>query len=173
MEESTQAVMFASGSSDWQTPEWLADLVDDIFEGITLDPASPGEGKTTVMAEVYYTKAMDGLSLHWPGTVYLNPPYGKEIGVWTRKLRTEFDAKICTGFITLVPARVDAKWWRELITPDMRVVFLHQRVKFLNPEWAEEDPAPFPSALIYGEHDTLPDRFEDMVREFGSVYALL
>jgi hypothetical protein len=38
-----------------------------------------------VKARVHFTPADDGLSLPWHGSVFANPPYGRELRRWVRK----------------------------------------------------------------------------------------
>ena len=174
MNEDTLDVMFSSANSNWQTPEEILDIVEDVFDphgGIWLDPASPGKDRTLVHAHQYFTQAEDGLTQQWyADTTYLNPPYGTSIGDWTGKLRAEFNANRTKEFIALLPARPDTRWWRNLISSSMRVCFLHKRVRYLNEAGYEQDPAPFPSCLVWGGSD--PKRFEALVYEHGSTYRL-
>jgi len=132
----------ASSKQDaWSTPPHIIRRALDVLGEIDLDPASDG---ITVPALNHYTEATcDGLTASWFGRVWLNPPYGRTIGAWTRKAVREFDEGLVTEMILLVPARVDTKWFRGLLGGV--ICFLHGRLKF----GAQPAPAPFPSALIY------------------------
>lgn len=143
--------MASSANGEWQTPTEILDVVEEVLDIIDLDPASPGKGNTLVMAERYFTIEDDGLAQPWNArTVFLNPPYGREIGRWTRKLSEEYKEGRTKEFVALLPARVDTRWWQVLITGDMLVCFVNHRLRFLNAAMQPEDPAMFPSALVYG-----------------------
>jgi hypothetical protein len=54
---------------------------------VTLGIAS---SRPNVAAAHHLTSDDDGLAHGWQGTVYMNPPYGREIGAWCDKLATEY-----------------------------------------------------------------------------------
>lgn len=71
-----------SGSNDWNTPEYLLELVREFFQGdIHLDPCS-NSGSTVGAAHSFTFPDQDGLLEPWrvPGVdsanVFVNPPYG-------------------------------------------------------------------------------------------------
>jgi hypothetical protein len=45
------------------------------------------------------------------GVVFCNPPYGREIGKWTRKAVEQ--AAQGKTIVLLIPSRTDTKWWHE------------------------------------------------------------
>ncbi len=82
------AVMFSSASTEWGTPQWLFDQLDEEFQ-FNLDPAATDEN---AKCRIHFTKTKgDGLKQMWvsvgeddrgntmfvPGRVFCNPPYGK------------------------------------------------------------------------------------------------
>ena len=80
----------------------------------------------------------------WTGTVFVNPPYGRELRFWTAKARTEFELGNAKTVIALVPARTDTGWWHNDIAGKASIFFLKGRLSFGD----GTQPAPFPSALI-------------------------
>ena len=54
----------------------------------------------------YYTPDDNALAQTWQGTVFINPPYGKEVGSWIRKAY-ESSQRGAT-VVCVVPARTDA-----------------------------------------------------------------
>jgi hypothetical protein len=72
----------------------------------------------------------DGLSTEWTGRVWLNPPYGKQIGHWLRKLQEHGNG------IALVFSRTDTRWFQEL-KPDL-TFFISGRIKFLKHDTFQE-----------------------------------
>lgn len=76
----------SSLKDDWGTPKALFRLLDGMFH-FTLDPCSSEDNH---LCEKHYTRDDDGLSKPWKGErVYMNPPYGKDIGLWTSKALQE------------------------------------------------------------------------------------
>lgn len=75
--------MMTSKTSEWATPLAFFALLDGEFH-FTLDVcATPENAK----CGRFFMKADDGLSRDWTGTVWMNPPYGREIGEWMAKAR--------------------------------------------------------------------------------------
>lgn len=144
-------VHFTSISSEWQTPVDLYNLLDEEFH-FTLDPSSTDENHK---CKKYYTKKDDGLNKSWKGeTVFMNPPYGREIVKWISKAYQE-SLQDNTIVVCLVPARVDTKWFHNYCV-NGKIRFLKGRLKFINrtlPSWREDGNfkltgAPFPSMIV-------------------------
>ena len=76
------SVHFSSQRHDWTTPQDFFDKLDAEF-GFTLDPCCLHE---TAKCAKHFTPEEDGLAQDWSGdVVFMNPPYGREIGKWVRK----------------------------------------------------------------------------------------
>lgn len=81
-------VHFSSNSNEWATPQNFFDTLDNEFN-FTLDPCST---KENAKCKKFYTKEDDGLSKSWTDeTVFMNPPYGRDIKYWVEKAYTEVD----------------------------------------------------------------------------------
>lgn len=131
-------VHYSSKTDRWATPQPLFDRLHAEFR-FTLDVcALPDNAK----CPNYYTPEDDALSQPWPGTCWMNPPYGREIGRWMERA---YHAPMCWGstVVCLVPARVDTKWWWNYAAKG-EVRFLRGRLKF----GGHDNSAPFPSALV-------------------------
>ena len=92
----------------------------------------------------------------------MNPPYGRVIEDWVKKLVLHHENGDVPAAIALVPARTDTQWFR--LMRDYPVCFVTGRLRF-----SEADPAPFPSAAFY-----LGDDREGFVRQFrqlGDIYT--
>ena len=114
------------------------DRLDAEF-GFDLDVcASPENAKCTI----YFTKEDDGLSRDWTGVVWMNPPYGREIGRWLKKANESAKDNGAT-VVCLVPARTDTNWWHEYVIQH-EVRFVRGRLKFGD----AKNSAPFPSAVV-------------------------
>ena len=137
------AVHFTSATPEWYTPPVVLERVLACLETIDLDPCANCD--RTVPASHYFTEAEDGLSRPWHGHIFMNPPYGRQIGRWIERLVTEFETGHVTQALALVPARVDTAWFRRLSS--FPVAFWRGRVTFVGPDGAR-NPAPFPSAVV-------------------------
>ena len=122
----------SSAHEAWATPGWLLDRLHSVFGRFDLDPCSATKDRrlARVKARTYFTATDDGLSLPWSGTVFLNPPYGRELRFWSAKARTEFELGNAKTVIALVPARTDTGWWHNDIAGKASIFFLKGRLSF-------------------------------------------
>lgn len=67
----------------------------------------------------------------------MNPPYGRVIGDWVKKLSENKG-------VALLPARTDTKWFHDYIYGKAEIRFLKGRVKFGD----GKNSAPFPSMIV-------------------------
>jgi hypothetical protein len=142
------AVHFSSDTPEHYTPKEIVEAVIECFGTIDLDPCSNSKETPNVPATTHYTIDDDGLAQHWHGKVYMNPPYGREIGQWVQKFLESYLYGDVTEAIALVPARPDTQWWKQLNEAYPLLCFVEGRLRFVN----NDDPAPFPSAVIYLGH---------------------
>ena len=85
-------LMFSSKTVQWSTPQDFFDELNEEF-GFTLDPCAD---EFNHKCEKYFTKEQNGLLQSWEGeTVFCNPPYGREIGVWVQKCFLEVESGGC------------------------------------------------------------------------------
>ena len=132
------SVHFSSATGEWETPQTLFDELDRIFGGFTLDPCASADN---AKCERFFTRSDDGLSQPWTGKVFMNPPYGRQIGLWIKKAFEE--SQKGTLVVCLLPARVDTRWWHDYASKGY-VYFLQGRLKF----GTATNAAPFPSAIV-------------------------
>lgn len=111
----------------------------------TLDPCCTHEN---AKCPKHYTIAEDGLMQDWSKErVWMNPPYGRQIGEWMRKA---YGASTSGALVVcLVPARTDTAWWHDYAALGC-VTFIRGRLKF----GGHTSSAPFPSALVVFEPRT-------------------
>ena len=130
-------VHFSSATDLWSTPQDFYDELNARFN-LTLDPCATDENHKTAK---YYTIQDDGLSQDWSGErVFMNPPYGREIGKWVEKAATSNTLVVC-----LLPARTDTRWWHDFIQDKASEVrFIKGRLKF----GGSKNSAPFPSVVV-------------------------
>lgn len=140
MNESSLKVMFSSNSFSWGTPESFFKRLDNEFK-FTLDPCAT---KETAKCARFFTEEDDGLSQDWGGhSVFMNPPYGRDIGDWIKKAYEE-SSKPGTVVVCLIPSRTDTKYWHEYCMKSDKISFVRGRLKF----GGSTNSAPFPSAVI-------------------------
>jgi phage N-6-adenine-methyltransferase len=134
------AVHFSSRSCEWATPPDLFARLDARFCPFDLDPCANPENAT---CQRFFTRADNGLAQPWTGRVFMNPPYGREIGAWVRKAWEAVESGAAELVVCLVPARVDTKWWHTYAARG-EFEFLPGRLRF----GGAENGAPFPSAVV-------------------------
>jgi phage N-6-adenine-methyltransferase len=140
------SVHFSSASDEWETPQSLFDELDWIVGGFTLDPCATAQN---AKCDRFFTKHEDGLAQPWEGKVFVNPPYGREIGRWVSKAYEESLKGALV--VCLLPARTDTRWWQDYAKHG-HVCFLRGRLKF----GQAKNAAPFPSAIvIFGRYFNL------------------
>lgn len=131
------SIHFSSKSYEWETPQWLFDKYDKLYN-FDIDVCATSEN---AKCKKFFTKGDDGLRQVWSGSCWMNPPYGREIGKWMSKAYSssiEGATVVC-----LVPARTDTGWWHDYAMKG-KIEFLRGRIKFSNCD----NPAPFPSAIV-------------------------
>lgn len=129
--------LFSSASSEWETPRWLFEALNERFD-FTLDVCAT---RRNAKCDRFFSPEDDGLSRPWYGRCWMNPPYGKGIGVWVAKAKEEAGKGALV--VGLLPARTDTLWWQTHVQGAADVRFLAGRLKF---EGAKSS-APFPSAI--------------------------
>jgi hypothetical protein len=158
-------VHFSSESAEWNTPSEIIERVLALFGGrIDLDPCSNSATKPSVPVAKHLTPKEDGLSRVWMGRVYMNPPYGQEIGRWVEHLCKHYEAKAVSEAIALFPSRTDTEWFERL--REYPRCFLRGRLRFSG----HENTAPFPSMVVYLGNRA--SRFARIFGPLGDVYEL-
>ncbi len=139
-------VHFSSKTDDWATPQDFFDELDKEF-GFVLDVCA---SKENAKCTFYFTRDRNGLIQGWRdlqarvghGAVWLNPPYGREIGKWMAKAYEE--SLLGATVVCLVPSRTDTNWWHEYVMKAHELRFIKGRLKF----GGSKTSAPFPSAVV-------------------------
>ena len=134
-------VLFSSKTDLWETPQDFFDMLDAEF-GFTLDAAADAQNHK---CPCYYTREQDGLKQPWTGTVWCNPPYGRQIGEWVQKASYE-NAVNNNTIVMLLPARTDTRWFHTYIykQPNVEIRFVRKRLKF----GGSKNSAPFPNMVV-------------------------
>ena len=74
-------VMFSSSTDLWSTPQIFFDRYN-LVHSFDLDVCATAENAKCAS---YFSIETDGLSQKWYGSVWMNPPYGREISKWIEK----------------------------------------------------------------------------------------
>ncbi len=128
-----QSLGFSSKRHDWRTPIGFFRALDAEFH-FTLD-ACDGTG-----ANLCPILEGDALDQAWDGVVWMNPPYGRQIGRWVEKAYRE--SLRGATVVCLLPSRTDTGWWHDFVVRG-EVRFIRGRLRF-----SGSGNAPFPSAVV-------------------------
>ena len=129
-------------SDVWLTPPAIIEALGPF----DLDPCSPLNRPWDTAAK-HYTIEDDGLSHEWEGSVWLNPPYGKQAAIWLERLAKHGDG------IALVFARTETRMFFDHVWPHATaLLFIESRLHFHRPDGTRAPAnAGAPSVLIaYG-----------------------
>lgn len=125
-------------SAEYQTPIDFFDKLNKIFD-FKCDPCTTEENNLQV--EYFFTKDEDGLTSPWPDNTFINPPFGRQVGIikWINKMKYEAKTHPQYVYVMLLPARVETSWFQDHIYnkwfgPCNDIYFVKGRLKFVNPE---------------------------------------
>ena len=128
-------------SIEWETPQDFFDALNAEFH-FKLDAAASSEN---AKCRKYFSLQHDSRKLAWYeyGSVWLNPPYTREIDTWiARAYDSAQDGAIV---VCLLQGRSsDTKWWHDYVMKSKEIWFVKGRLRFDD----QKGSAPFPSAII-------------------------
>lgn len=137
--------LFSSKTSDWETPDWLFDELNEEFNFVWDAAANRDNAKLANHLNI----ANDSLATPWhevplayQGAWWLNPPYGRRMGQWTKKALDESQHGLTV--VVLVPSRTDTGWWHNHAMMASEIRLIRGRLRFKGAGSA----APFPSAIL-------------------------
>ena len=110
-------------SIEWYTHSWIFEKLGVEFD---IDVCTVKGGLPYIPSKKNFSKEDDGLLQEWKGSVWCNPPYGKETQAWLNKFITHGNG------IALVFARTDTKWFHDAIPKADAVLFTKGRVQFVD-----------------------------------------
>lgn len=121
---------------DVLTPDDLREAVIRRFGPIVFDLAA-ADGHEIIPLCQHFTPEQNALEAEWPtarcplGVLWLNPPYSPDIEPWACKA-AEWRLRGVPGscLAMLVPASIDADWWRLFVRGKAHVIALKSRPKF-------------------------------------------
>ena len=130
-------VHYSSRNREWSTPVDLFQELNEVFH-FDLDACADA---SNAKCACYFTKHQNALTQRWRGTVFMNPPYGREIAAFMRKAYEE--SLLGATVVCLVPSRTDTEWWHRYAKRG-QIIFLRGRLRFGN----ANSSVPFPSAIV-------------------------
>lgn len=109
-------VLFSSVSEEWITPPDLFNKLNEEFH-FELDPCTNKDNP--LHTKFYFTREDNGLEKSWQGSsIYINPPYNKEIPKWIEKTVYELGVNPeINKVVMLLPSRTDTSWMHQYILP--------------------------------------------------------
>lgn len=161
----------------WRTPKGLFDPLHWLL-GFEVDAAA--DQSNHLLPKWYGEGGIeeDALSVsQWLSPAWCNPPYGNGIELWLEKFIEQ--GKLGVSIMALLPARVETRWWSELVVPHANIIFLTGRVPFERPDREKPSQPDHASALLcYGDLTVgqvswldWRKRFEQMKGAMGAVQA--
>jgi len=145
-------IIHSSKNLEWRTPPELFKMLNDEFV-FDVDAASSPEN---ALCDHYWTPDDDALAIDWsrtvirhdgtPPHVFLNPPYGRNVGKWIDKA-IEQQGHGC-AVVMVVMASTDTKWWEKLWEAASEIRFITGRVRFLDSEGNEQSACPKGTAIV-------------------------
>jgi len=140
MRKHDMEALFSSKSLEWSTPRTFFQELDKEFS-FNLDPCAQSHN---AVCSKYFTTDDDGLAQDWSGhTAFVNPPYGRVIGLWVKKAYEAAQTK-GTVVVMLIPARTDTRYWHDYVMKADEIRLIKGRLKF----GGGTNSAPFPSAVV-------------------------
>lgn len=117
-------------SDEWYTPKYIFDALGCVFD---IDVSGPSQGEGFVPALSSITLPQNGLSEHWHGFIWMNPPFGGRNGLipWLDRFFEHGNG------ISLTPDRTSAPWWQDAAKKADAILFISGKVKFIRPDGTE------------------------------------
>ncbi len=140
--------MFLSDRMDWGTPKYVFDNLNKEFK-FDLDAAA---SKWNAKCTRYIASDKDSLTSDWSAlsesSVWLNPPYGRDISKWIKKALDESLKGLTV--VCLIFARTDTKWWHKYVSKAYEVRLIKGRINFIDPQTQQKGKtgAVAPSAIV-------------------------
>ena len=143
--------LFSSATNEWATPQEFYNKINKVYN-FTLDPCCT---KESAKCDTYFTQEDNGLSKSWKGhTVFMNPPYGREIKDWIAKAHKEAEQP-GTMVVCLIPAEQIHRYWHEHCMNAAEIILIKGRLSFGDGKGS----APFPSALVVFSNSVIKKTF--------------
>ena len=115
-------------STEWETPQDFFDELNQEFH-FTLDPRAT---KENAKCDQYISIGFNGLCVPWSdysASVFVNPPYDRDIGKWMKKAYEESQKGITV--VCLIQGRSsDTRWWHDYVMKADEIRYIKDRLHF-------------------------------------------
>lgn len=156
-----------TGENEWYTPDTYIELARQVLGEIDLDPATSVHAQKLIRASKFYDEASDGLSRHWHGRVWLNPPFAQPaIEHFVLKMVSEYEAKRVKAAVMLTHNYTDTAWFHEAASAATAICFTRGRVKFYKPNGEVAAPTQGQAFFYFGRS---PAKFQTVFAPIGFV----
>ena len=127
----------------WTTPQPIFDALDREFHFVIDLCADIGNNKVSrfMSREISLSNSWEG-----KGAAWLNPPYGREISLWTKKASET--NRLIVGFL---PGRTNPPWWHNHVMKAREIRFVRRKVSFANVEGCKGVPPWGAVVVIWGK----------------------
>jgi hypothetical protein len=106
----------------WITPKWILDALGEFDTDPCAADPRPWDCATLNLTQ-------GGLNEHWPGRVWLNPPFHRyEVHLWVERL------EMLGRGTALLHARTEAAWFEPVWRSAKAILFLADRIYFHYPD---------------------------------------
>jgi ParB family chromosome partitioning protein len=156
-----------TGEEEWFTPPAYLEAARAVLGHIDLDPASCDQAQINVQASKYYTKEQDGLTKHWRGKVWLNPPYW--IGVidqFVTKLVGHYEDGDVPEAVVLTNNSSETQWYHDLLKACCAICIVEGRIRFLTAKGHADRPLQGQTIFYLGANAAA---FSREFRRFGVI----
>ncbi len=145
---------------EWLTPPEIIEALGPF----DLDPAAPVNPPWETAAR-YFTREDNGLLKPWEGRVWLNPPYGRNVGRWIKRLSDHGTGTALTFARTETDFFFNAIWRSPTVAA---ILFLEGRLHFHFPDGRRaRHNSGAPSCLVaYGQADAAKLRNSGIAGKF-------
>lgn len=142
---SCDSVTHQGKSNTWFTPQPIVNGCGEF----DLDPCTQSFRPFDTAKNHYeFDNGQDGLKLPWAGKIWLNPPYGKNTGLWLDKLADHGNG------IALVFSALETSGGQKHLEQCTKIHFLKGRISFIDKLKNKRNNAGKGSILIcYGDHE--------------------
>lgn len=142
--------LFSSKRDDWETPAALVEFCARhcrALHGFDVDFTATA---ANTKARNFCKDFLNAEYIEF-NNAFMNPPYGRNIGLFVNKAIATLDRSYSTSMLAMVlPARTDTAWFHRATENAAKVMFLQGRVHF-EIDGISTGPAPFPTAIIIRE----------------------
>lgn len=161
-----RTVLSSSASDEWYTPPEYIELARLVMGKIDLDPASNDIAQAWIMATTCYMLHDNGLEMPWFGCVWLNPPYGAQVSLWTKKATETYEQGMIHEAMLLVRPAAGSHWYQEL-SSRFPACIPHKRIRFIDAKGTQQKSPVHGNVFFYLGNAV--ERFREIFSTIGVV----